>query len=97
MTGKAGPSEIDVRKLDVGNYVTEPAIMGEYSIPSHFAAIESARMADAVVDPFEADPALKFGWGAKMITDSDSAIDLLANVTSQPSKSTASLRGSPSR
>jgi hypothetical protein len=77
---KAAPSPtIDVSKLDVGPYPTEPsAPLGVAGDPMRGALIEGQRMADNVVGPWEVDSTLTkwFGLGA-MVLKSPDALTLI--------------------
>lgn len=56
--GTAAPAEIDVRKLDVGAYPVDPLAAPDQPDEEQGRILESVRMAEAVVDPFDVDPAL---------------------------------------
>jgi hypothetical protein len=66
-TGAASGPAIDVSKLDVGPYPTQPSQpLGVTGEPLRGALVEAQRMANNVVGPWEVDPALTgwFGFGA---------------------------------
>jgi hypothetical protein len=66
-TGAASGPAIDVSKLDVGPYPTQPSQpLGVTGDPLRGVLVEAQRMANNVVGPWEVDPALtgSFGFGA---------------------------------
>jgi hypothetical protein len=66
-TGTASGPAIDVSKLDVGPYPTQPSQpLGVTGNPLRGVLVEAQRMANNVVGPWEVDPALSgwFGFGA---------------------------------
>jgi hypothetical protein len=66
-TGTASGPAIDVSKLDVGPYPTQPSQpLGVTGDPLRGVLVEAQRMANNVVGPWEVDPALSgwFGFGA---------------------------------
>ncbi len=65
---------VDVSKLDVGPYPTEPSQpLGVTGDPLRGVLVESQRMANNVVGPWEVDPALSkwFGFGATVLQSAD--------------------------
>ncbi|WP_147404105.1 DUF7373 family lipoprotein [Nocardia panacis] len=59
------PGEIDIRKLDVGPYPTEPpnAHDDDY-VPAFWVMRDAAamRLIDYIASPYDIDPRMKFGW-----------------------------------
>jgi hypothetical protein len=69
------PPSVDVSKLDVGPYPTDPgAPLGVAGNPMRGALIEAQRMANNVVGPWEVDSTLTkwFGLGAMVLKSPDS-------------------------
>lgn len=69
------PPTVDISKLDVGPYPTEPsAPLGVAGDPMRGALIEAQRMANNVVGPWEVDSTLtqSFGLGAMVLKSPDS-------------------------
>jgi hypothetical protein len=65
----AGPT-VDVSKLDVGAYPTQPSQpLGTTGDPSRGVFVEAQRMANNVIGPWEVDPAVTewFGFGATVL------------------------------
>jgi hypothetical protein len=78
---EGGPPQrsIDVDKLDVGPYPTEPSpALGVAGAPETGVVIEAQRMANNVVGPWEVDPILtaSLGFGA-LVLDSVEAMTLI--------------------
>jgi hypothetical protein len=87
----SGPS-IDVSKLDVGPYPTEPSQpLGVAGDPERGVLVEAQRMANNVVGPWEVDPSLTgwFGFGATVLPSPDA----LAQIGPQPFAAAASQHG----
>ena len=66
---KSGPT-VDVSKLDVGPYPTQPSQpLGTAGDPSRGVLVEAQRMANNVIGPWEADAAVtkSFGFGATVL------------------------------
>jgi hypothetical protein len=66
---KSGPT-VDVSKLDVGPYPTQPSQpLGTTGDPSRGVLVEAQRMANNVIGPWEADAAVTklFGFGASVL------------------------------
>ena len=78
----AGPS-IDISKLDVGPYPTQPSQpLGVTGDPQRGLLVEAQRMANNVVGPWEVDPAVTgwFGFGATVLLGPGD----LANIGPEP-------------
>jgi hypothetical protein len=80
LAGTPVPGEIDVRTLAVGDFPVDkfsyPADTGD-----HGPMLEGIRMSEAVVTSSQVDPSLKYGRGSKVLPDTATAIDFLANVS----------------
>lgn len=80
VTGTPVPGEIDVRTLDVGDFPVDrfsyPQEAGEHGV-----LLEGIRMSEAVATSSQVDPSLKFGRGSKVLADTSTAVDFLANVS----------------
>ncbi|MEU4315687.1 hypothetical protein [Nocardia sp. NPDC024068] len=80
VAGSPVPGEIDVRTLAVGDFPVDrfsyPQEAGE-----HGPMLEGIRMSEAVATSSQVDPSLKFGRGSKVLPDTATAIDFLANVS----------------
>ena len=66
---KSGPT-VDVSRLDVGPYPTQPSQpLGTTGDPARGVLVEAQRMANNVIGPWEADPAVTkgFGFGASVL------------------------------
>ncbi|MFI1915117.1 hypothetical protein [Nocardia sp. NPDC020380] len=78
--GTALPGEIDVRKLDVGSYNTDPLDLRYH----YFHALDNGttlatmRLAGQVVVGPDVDPKLKYGTGTAGFSDTDGATQVLA-------------------
>src|SRR5690349_13322319 len=87
----AGPS-IDVSKLDVGPYPTQPAQpLGVTGDPDRGVFVESQRMANNVIGPWEVDPAVTgwFGFGATVLPN----VGALAQIGPETFAAAASQHG----
>ncbi|MVU78895.1 hypothetical protein GPX89_16785 [Nocardia sp. ET3-3] len=83
--GSARPAEIDVRTLDVGNYVTDPLETRYHYHPSlsNGTILAEMRLESQVATGPEIDPRLKYGTGSKAFDAAEDAAQILAKV-SQP-------------
>ncbi|MFC9892372.1 hypothetical protein ACFVMC_01645 [Nocardia sp. NPDC127579] len=80
VAGSPTAGELDVRKLEVGPY---PVDRHKYDQSSggKGAMLEGMRMADAVPPTVKIDSSLVVGRGNTVFTDTETAIDYLANVS----------------
>lgn len=80
LAGTPIPGEIDVRTLAVGDFPVD-----KFSYPADAGdngpMLEGIRMSEAVVTSSQVDPSLKYGRGSKVLPDTATAIDFLANVS----------------
>ncbi|MEU4841063.1 DUF7373 family lipoprotein [Nocardia testacea] len=80
LAGTPVPGEIDVRTLAVGDFPVD-----KFSYPAEAGdngpMLEGIRMSEAVVTSSQVDPSLKYGRGSKVLPDTATAIDFLANVS----------------
>ncbi|MFI9536212.1 hypothetical protein ACIG56_23540 [Nocardia fusca] len=80
LAGTPVPGEIDVRTLAVGDFPVD-----KFSYPADAGdngpMLEGIRMSEAVVTSSQVDPSLKYGRGSKVLPDTATAIDFLANVS----------------
>ncbi|HYZ66974.1 MAG TPA: hypothetical protein VE666_04070 [Mycobacterium sp.] len=84
--------KIDVSKLDVGPYPTQPSQpLGVAGDPQRGVLVESQRMANNVVGPWEVDPALTgwFGFGATVLPN----VEALAEIGPETFAAAASQHG----
>jgi hypothetical protein len=87
----AGPT-IDVSKLDVGPYPTQPSQpLGQAGDPDRGVFVESQRMANNVVGPWEVDPTVTgwFGFGATVLPN----VGALAQIGPESFAAAASQHG----
>jgi hypothetical protein len=92
--GSAAPQvpKIDVSKLDVGPYPTQPSQpLGVAGDPQRGVVVESQRMANNVVGPWEVDPSLTgwFGFGATVLPN----VEALAEIGPETFAAAASQHG----
>ncbi|WP_063037128.1 DUF7373 family lipoprotein [Nocardia grenadensis] len=80
LAGTPVPGEIDVRTLAVGDFPVD-----KFGYPADAGGsgpvLEGIRMSEAVVTSSQVDPSLKYGRGSKVLPDSATAINFLANVS----------------
>jgi predicted small secreted protein len=91
-SGAARGPTVDISKLDVGPYPTQPAQpLGVTGDPSRGVLVEAQRMANNVVGPWEVDAGLTkwFGFGATVLQN---AADL-ANIGPEPFAAAAGRHG----
>ncbi|KAF0848340.1 DUF7373 family lipoprotein [Nocardia caishijiensis] len=72
LTGTALPAEIDIRTLDVGSFPTEPVnAHDDDPVPDFYEMYNVAgmRIASHVIDAAAIDPRMKYGTGARAISD----------------------------
>ncbi|WP_280299614.1 DUF7373 family lipoprotein [Nocardia abscessus] len=65
MPGTAHPGEIDVRRLDTGNYPTEPPNAHDDDYQPLFidmGKVAAMRLADHVASAYDIDPRMKYSW-----------------------------------
>src|SRR5689334_2673549 len=87
----AGPT-VDVSKLDVGPYPTQPSQpLGVAGDPDRGLFVESQRMANNVIGPWEVDPAVTgwFGFGATVLPN----VGALAQIGPETFAAAASQHG----
>ncbi|WP_438943988.1 DUF7373 family lipoprotein [Nocardia blacklockiae] len=77
VTANYGPAEVDVRKLDIGSYHTEPNDLRFDYAPTFNSAqyLAVMRLADAVATGPEIDAKLDYGIGAGAITRPEDAVN----------------------
>ncbi|WP_156910259.1 DUF7373 family lipoprotein [Nocardia mangyaensis] len=81
--GSSAPAELDVRKLDVGSYATEPLEM-RYTYQNDLGGglkLAVTRLANSVVTGLDIDPRFKYSTGSIPILDAEKATTVLANAT----------------
>lgn len=81
--GISAAGELDVRKLEVGKYPTDPLDL-RYTYYHDLAGgtnLALMRLADQVVTGPEIDARFKYGTGAIAIADADKATKVLADAT----------------
>ncbi|MFC6010524.1 DUF7373 family lipoprotein [Nocardia lasii] len=80
--GAARPAEVDVRTLEVGEYITAPAEIEAGRRPTDGPILEGLRMAGAVVFPRDLDPELIHNWGTDVLDTPQrtSAVSAVSNV-----------------
>ena len=91
-SGAAPGPTVDVSKLDVGPYPTQPGQpMGVTGDPLRGVLVEAQRMANNVVGPWEVDSTLTgwFGFGATVLQSADA----LAQIGPEPFAAAASQHG----
>ncbi|WP_431965288.1 DUF7373 family lipoprotein [Nocardia sp. bgisy134] len=79
--GAGVPGEIDVRTLDTGRFPTTTPTLSAALVQPDYLGIEAARMADAVLSPFEVDPKYALGATASAHTRPDSVVRYLFDST----------------
>jgi hypothetical protein len=91
-SGAPKAPSVDVSKLDVGPYPTEPSQpLGVTGDPLRGVLVEAQRMANNVVGPWEVDSTLSgwFGFGATVLQSAEA----LANIGPEPFAAAASQHG----
>ncbi|MEU2041253.1 DUF7373 family lipoprotein [Nocardia niwae] len=71
LAGTAQPGEIDIRRLDVGNYPTEPPNAHDDDYQPLFidmGKVAAMRLADHVASAYDIDPRMKYGWTPSSIS-----------------------------
>ncbi|TQM32251.1 DUF7373 family lipoprotein [Nocardia bhagyanarayanae] len=68
VTGSPAAQWVDPASLDVGAYSVEPLDVPRGDSARHGRVLESARMTEALIDPVEADPALRVPIGGAAMT-----------------------------
>ncbi|BEK89522.1 DUF7373 family lipoprotein [Nocardia seriolae] len=61
--GHPRPAPPDLTALDLGPYSSDPPAAAPVGTEADGRVLESVRMGEAVIDPIEADPTLKYGLG----------------------------------
>ncbi|MGW0248731.1 DUF7373 family lipoprotein [Nocardia goodfellowii] len=80
VAGTPTAGELDVRRLEVGPYPVDRHKYDQNS-SGKGALLEGMRMADVVPPAVKVDSSLIYGRGNTVFTDSETAIDFLANVS----------------
>src|SRR5689334_8154766 len=91
-SGVASGPTVDVSKLDVGPYPTQPSQpLGVAGDPDRGLFVESQRMANNVIGPWEVDPAITgwFGFGATVLPN----VGALAQIGPESFAAAASQHG----
>ncbi|MBF6465013.1 hypothetical protein IU427_07415 [Nocardia beijingensis] len=71
LAGTAQPGEIDIRRLDVGNYPTEPPNAHDDDYQPLFidmGKVAAMRLADHVASAYDIDPRMKYSWTPSSIS-----------------------------
>lgn len=78
--GSPTPGEIDVRTLATGDFPVDRFAYPQ-DADDHGLVLEGIRMSEAVATSTQIDPSMKYGRGSKVLPDTATAIDFLANVS----------------
>ncbi|MGW4327571.1 DUF7373 family lipoprotein [Nocardia sp. NPDC004573] len=71
LAGTAQPGEIDIRRLDVGNYPTEPPNAHDDDYRPLFiemGKVAAMRLADHIASAYDIDPRMKYSWTPSSIS-----------------------------